>query len=148
MAAIFEKQYLVPADDENEANHVDNQVYLRWMNEVAIEHSAACGWGMENYVKQGSCFVVKSHFIEYLAPTFKGEKLLFMTWISSMEGKRSTRQYLFFKTSDSRPFMRAETQWVHADMATGRPVEIPEKVLSSFTTVSDAEVKARVSQLK
>jgi len=145
---IFEKKYKVPADDVNFMDHVDNQIYLRWMNEVAIEHSDVCGWGLQDYANIGSGFVVKNHFIEYLAPTFEGEDLFFLSWISSMEKCRSTRGYRFFKLPNFTPFMKAETNWVYVDIEKGRPMDIPAEVKSSFQAVSDGFLSQRIKQLK
>lgn len=141
MTGIFEKKYRVPAEDVNFMQHVDNQVYLRWMVDTAFEHSAANGWGVQEYINLGQGFVVKSHFIDYLAPAFENEELIFLTWISAMEGKRATRNYQFFKATDMSPLLRGETKWVFVDMQTGRPVEIPAQVNDSFSPVPVEEVQ-------
>lgn len=148
MAKIFEKKYRVPATDVNAMEHVDNQIYLRWMNEVAIEHSSLCGWTIQDYLNLGSAFVAKSHFIEYLAPTFENEELLFMTWVEDMDTRQSIRKYRFFKLPDYRPFLRAETKWVYVDMEKGRPMDIPDVVCRSFHVSSEATFQARLAELK
>jgi len=145
---IFERQYKVPAADVNFMKHVDNQIYLRWMNEVAFAHSGACGWAQDDYANIGSGFVVKSHFIEYLAPTFENEELLFMSWLSDMSDRKSTRHYRFFKLPDYRLFMRAETKWVYVDLEKGRPMDIPNAVRDSFTIVSEEVFKVRLEVIK
>ena len=37
--------------------HVNNREYLRWMEEIAVEHSAAQGWPMERYFAGGNAWV-------------------------------------------------------------------------------------------
>lgn len=148
MIEIFEKNYLVPASDENVMKHVDNQIYLRWMNEVAIDHSTAVGWGIEDYLRIGSAFVARSHFIEYLAPTFAGDELLFVSWISDLQKNRSTRQYQFFKLPDYQLFLRGETKWVYLNIDKGRPMTIPNEVKESFHAIPDTQVEMRLSEIK
>ena len=54
--------------------HVNNQEYLRWMEEAAIEHSAAQGWPLERYLSCGLSWYVRSHLIEYLRPALLGDR--------------------------------------------------------------------------
>jgi len=49
--------------------------YLRWMQDIAVEHSAAQGWPVRRYLETGTTWVVRSHFIEYLRPAFAGDSI-------------------------------------------------------------------------
>ena len=70
MPAVHARSLQVPAEAIDGNRHVNNLAYLRWMQEVATEHSAAQGWGMHRYFSAGVTWVVRSHFIEYLRPAF------------------------------------------------------------------------------
>lgn len=52
-------------DDELdvELGHVNNEVYLHWMNQAAAAHSAALGWPAAVYLNQGQGWVVRRHEI-------------------------------------------------------------------------------------
>jgi acyl-CoA thioester hydrolase len=123
------------AIDEN--RHVNNTAFVRWMQEVAIEHTSTCGWPMSRYFEAGATWVVRSHYVEYLHPAFEGDALRVATWVAGMDSPRSTRRYVFWRDGDNRPVVRAETLWVFVGLETGRPRTIPEDLASAFILVPD-----------
>ncbi len=117
--------------------HVNNLAYLRWMQEVAIEHSAAQGWPVARYLETGSGWVVRSHQIEYLRPAFLGEELTLFTWVADLRRQSSRRRYLFWREADRRVLATAETDWVFVDGGSGRPRPIPEALAGAFEVVPE-----------
>jgi acyl-CoA thioesterase FadM len=67
-ARVYSKRFAIPADAIDRQGHVNNLACISWMQDVAIEHSAAAGWPMERYLALGAGWVVRSHFVEYLRP--------------------------------------------------------------------------------
>jgi len=112
--------------------HVNNVEYVRWMQEAAIAHSLARGLSDDLYAELGSTWVARSHFIEYLRPSFAGETLLVETWIADFGRSRSKRQYRFLREADEVELARAETQWVYVSRESGKPLPIHERVLELF----------------
>lgn len=123
------------AIDEN--RHVNNTAYVRWMQDVAIEHSTTQGWPMSRYFESGATWVVRSHYVEYLRPAFEGDALRVATWVADIVPPRSTRRYVFWRDGDARPVVRAETLWVFVDLGTGRPRAIPDDLASAFILIPD-----------
>jgi acyl-CoA thioester hydrolase len=119
--------------------HVNNLAYLRWMQEVAIGHSSACGWPLERYQEARAGWVVRSHYIEYLAPAVSGDEIAVLTWVADMRRQSSRRKYLFWRAEGARVLARAETMWVFVDPATGRSRPIPPELRTAFTIVGDDE---------
>lgn len=144
MPDIFTRRFVVPAEAIDAQRHVNNLAYLQWMQDAAIEHSAALGWPMERYVRTGGGWVARSHFIEYLRPAFEGEALALHTWITSARGRSAVRRYVVVREADGAVLARAETNWVFVDLATGRPAPIPEELAADFPLVTEAEALARL----
>ena len=67
---LFTKTFLIPGDAIDELGHVSNLKYITWMQEIAIQHSAAQGWPVERYLQNGAVWVVRSHFVTYVRPAF------------------------------------------------------------------------------
>jgi acyl-CoA thioester hydrolase len=109
MPTIYTRAFQVPQEAIDNNGHVGNLEYLRWMQEVAIEHSTAQGWPLERYSREQAGWVVRSHFIEYLRPAFAGDHLSLHTWVTSMDRSRSTRRYLLLNTGDRGLVAKAET---------------------------------------
>ena len=140
---IFTKRFTVPAGAIDVQGHVNNLAYVGWMQDVAIEHSAAVGWPMRRYLELGAGWVVRSHFIEYLRPAFADEPLGVHTWVPRFDQRTTPRRYLFVRETDRAVLARAETIWVFVNLATGRRRAIPSELLESFDPVAeDAEVRA------
>lgn len=139
---IYAKRFPIPPDAIDVQGHVSNLAYVGWMQDVAIEHSAAVGWPMERYLELGAGWVVRSHFIEYLRPAFADEGLSVHTWVPRFDQRSTPRRYLFVRDEDRVVLARAETAWVFVDLATGRRRAIPAELLEAFDPVpEDAEVR-------
>ena len=144
MPRIYVKQLLVAADSIDVHGHVNNQEYLRWMEEIAIEHSSAQGWPMERYPNSGASWYVGSHFIEYLRPALLGDEIMVYTWVAAMTERNSPRRTLFVRNAGRRQILaRAETQWTFVDIRRGRSIPIPDEVRSAFEIVESEEEALR-----
>jgi acyl-CoA thioester hydrolase len=133
-------EFAVPPDAIDQQGHVSNLAYVAWMQDVAIEHSAAAGWPMERYLQLGAGWVVRSHFIEYLRPVFAGERLAVHTWVPRFDQRSQPRRYLFVRGNDRRLVAEAETRWVFVDLATGRRRPLPPELLDAFEPLPDEQV--------
>lgn len=140
MPAIYTRTFAVPHHAIDVNGHVNNLEYLRWMQEVATEHSAVQGWAVERYLSSGGVWVVKTHFIEYLAAAFEGDVLALHTWVADMRSSSSRRRYLFSREGAVQPVARAETLWVFVDARSGRARRIPEELRSAFTVPAEDEL--------
>ena len=148
MPEVHTRRITVGVDSIDAHRHVNNQEYLRWMQELAIEHSTALGWPFERYLASGASWYVKSHFIDYLRPAQLGDTLLACTWVSAMNERSSPRHTLFLRESDRQIVARAETLWIYVSLKTGRPLRIADDVRAAFPLVaSEAAALARLNSL-
>ncbi len=136
MPAIHIKRIPVEENSIDIHRHVNNQEYLRWMQDIAIEHSSLRGWPMERYLQGGASWYVKSHFIEYLRPALLGDTLLACTWVAAMGERSSPRKTLFLRASDRVIVARAETEWIFVSLKNGRPKTIPPGLRSTFQLIA------------
>ena len=139
---IYSKRFAVPSAAIDRQGHVNNLAYVGWMQDVAIEHSAAVGWPMDRYLTLGAGWVVRSHFVEYLRPAFAGDRLAIHTWVPEFTQRSTPRRYLFVREDDRQLLVQAETRWVFVDLATGRRRALPEELVAAFEVVPD-EAEAR-----
>ena len=141
MPRIYVKRLRVGEDAIDVHGHVNNQEYLRWMEEIAIEHSTAQGWPMERYLNSGASWYVRSHFVEYLRPALLGDEIVICTWVAAMTERESPRRTLFLRNAGHRRqvLARAETQWTFVDIHRGRAVPIPGEVRSAFEIVESED---------
>jgi acyl-CoA thioester hydrolase len=141
---IFVRDFTVPGAAIDVNHHVNHLEYLRWMQDIAIEHSAARGWPQERYQAARIAWVVRSHSIEYLRPAFAGDALSLLTWVADLRSRSSLRKVLVWRASDRQILAQAETRWVLVEVDTGRACAIPEELRSSFEVVSDRDEVLRL----
>src|SRR5438046_632241 len=77
-SAAFEMIVSVLPEDIDEQNHVNNTVYLRWVQEVATAHwrAVATADAQENIG-----WVVLRHEIDYKTPACVGDEVALRTWV-------------------------------------------------------------------
>ncbi len=138
LETIFRHEFTVPQNAVDQNGHVNNVVYVQWMQDIAVRHSDSVG-GTKAMSDAGATWVVRSHKIEYLCPAFAGEEVVALTWVSNVRRARSMRRYKFYRKNDRTLLARGETDWVFVDTQTGRPRKIPKTVLEVFTLVPEDE---------
>ena len=122
----------VAASDLDELKHVNNLVYLRWVQDAAVAHSAAVGLGMDWYLERGEIFVVRRHEIDYLRAAVEGDEVEVLTQVSETGPATAVRRTGIRRARDGEVLARAVTLWAYANLSTGRPVRIPDEVRNRF----------------
>lgn len=128
---VHREEFPVPPQAVDVNGHVNNVVYVQWMQDVAVRHSDAVG-GMRAMREAGGRWVVRAHRVEYLAPAFAGDRIRVATWVADFRRVRSLRRYRFERASDGHLLARGETDWVFVDADTGRPRTIPDSLRMLF----------------
>jgi acyl-CoA thioester hydrolase len=136
MQPIYRHKFTIREDVIDENGHVNNVVYVQWMQDIAVAHSNALGCtSMTRDV--GATWVVRSHKVEYLSPAFAGEEVEALTWVVNFRKVRSLRRYKFVRIRDNTVLARGETDWVLVDAETGRLRIIPEDVRGAFQLLTE-----------
>lgn len=111
----------VPQQAIDALGHVNNVVYVDWIQEVSKKH-----WDNKTTPEQREkvFWVVLSHFIEYKSACFAGEVLELRTWVDTVEGTRSERCVEIWRKKDKQLAVKARTSWCLVDAETKRPKRI------------------------
>jgi len=124
---IFDWKIQVKPEDIDELGHVNNVVYLRWVQEVATAHWRA---NETRVVTDKYLWVVLRHEIDYLKPALINDQIIGQTWVSSMEGAKSTRHVKF--TANGKDLAQAKTVWCLLDAISLRPKRIGDDISDIF----------------
>jgi len=135
---IFPFEFTVPDEAVDENGHVNNVMYVQWMQDAAVRHYEAMG-GRQLTIDLGATWVVRSHTVEYLRPVFAGERIKMLTWVANMRRVRSLRRYQFIRVENEELLVRGETDWVFVDIQNGYPRAIPPEVVNLFTLPSESQ---------
>ncbi|MCA1748404.1 MAG: acyl-CoA thioesterase [Parasphingopyxis sp.] len=127
--ASFSNTVTARPEHIDELGHVNNAVWVQWIQELAVAHwnAVSAPEHVDAYV-----WVVTRHEIDYLRPAFEGETVTGTTWIE--EGPTGARfnRYAEFAGEDGKAKIRARTTWAMIDRATGRPLRVPKEVAAPF----------------
>jgi acyl-CoA thioester hydrolase len=116
--------------DIDELGHVSNIAYLRWVMEVALEHSRVMGWAFADYEKFGAVFMVRRHEIDYVAQVTLGQTVSAETWVDVWRQASCIRKTELIR--DGKVVVRAATTWALISIGSGRPVRIPDHLREKF----------------
>ena len=126
----FEISVGVMPEDIDEQNHVNNTVYLRWVQEVATAHWQA----IASSEAQGEIgWVVLRHEIDYKAPAFLDDEIVLRTWVGKATRLTFERFTEILRRSDGQLLSKARTLWCPINAQTGRPVRVPLEVREKFS---------------
>jgi acyl-CoA thioester hydrolase len=135
---IYIDKVVIPDSALDENGHVNNVMYVQWMQDIARKHYDFIG-GTPLTLKLGATWVIREHKIEYFHPAYAGEEIVIQTWVANIRRVRSLRKYRFIRTSDGKVLVQGETDWVFVDAKTGQPLRISEEIVKVFRLVDDPE---------
>ena len=99
--------------------HVNNRVYLGWLEACAWAHSAALGFGEAKCIEMQRGMAVRNLNLDYLAACYEGDEILVANWLIANDGKlRATRRF--------------QLLYVCMNRSSGRPVRMPPEFLSAY----------------
>jgi acyl-CoA thioester hydrolase len=113
----------------DELGHVNNAVWVQWIQEVALGHwySVASAAHQAAYL-----WVVVRHEIDYLRAAVVGETVTGRTWVGETPRGARFDRHMEFVGEDGKVKVRAVTHWAIIDIAKGRPIRVPPEVIAPF----------------
>ena len=135
-ATPFDLTRRVEARDLDERAHVNNVVYLQWVQDAAAAHwSALAPEGAMGEI----AWVALRHEIDYLKPARLGDDVSITTWVGVADGLSFERFTEMRRTSDDVLLARARTLWCPVDSRTGRPRRVSAEVRARCSVPSQGE---------
>ena len=127
----FEMIVPVLPGDIDERNHVNNTVYLRWVQDVATAHWRAIA-SREAQATIG--WIVLRHEIDYKMPSTLGDEIVLCTWVGKATRLTFERFTEIRRKSDGQLLSQARTLWCPINAQTGRPMRVSAEVRTRFST--------------
>jgi len=125
----FELNLQVQAGDIDDLAHVNNVVYLAWVQDVAIAHWASLTTDED---RAALAWVALRHEIDYKAAAVLGDAVIARTWTGVARGLRYARHTDIIRASDGALLVQALSQWCPIERRSGRPMRLPAKMAAFF----------------
>jgi len=129
-AGRFELRVSVRPDDIDQLGHVNNLVYLRWVQDVAIAHWTAAADAAD---QAALYWVIARHEIDYRRPALPDDDVVLRTWVGAATRLKFERHTEILRSHDAALLAQARTLWVPMARATGRPTEVSDEVRLRFS---------------
>ena len=114
-------------EDIDAYEHVNNAVYLTWLDRAAWSHSAALGVPLERCVALRRGMAAQRIQIEYRRAAVRDDVVQVATWIVSTDGRlRVERRFQVRRSADGETLARARIDYVCINLDSGRAVRKPE----------------------
>jgi acyl-CoA thioester hydrolase len=126
----FELRFTVTPADIDELGHVNNAVYLRWAQELAVGHWRARASAVD---QERLLWVVRRHEIDYKRPALAGDEIVGRTWVGGATRRLFERHTELARASDGKLLVKALTFWCPLDAATRKPTDVSQTVRDHFS---------------
>ena len=127
----------VQPQDIDEYDHVNNAVYLTWLDRVAWSHSASLGVPLEQCLALRRGMAAQRIEIDYLRAAVRGDCVEAATWIVRADRKlRAERRFQIRRPSDGTTLARARIDYVCINLDTGRATRMPEPFARAYVVTA------------
>ncbi|TAD77527.1 MAG: acyl-CoA thioesterase [Sphingomonadales bacterium] len=129
MPNTFTRTYIAAPEHIDELGHVNNTVWVQWIQDMATQH-----WDAAARPEDRAAFfwVVVRHEIDYRGNVGLGETVQAETWIEGPAlGAKSHRRVEFVDAAGKR-LVSAATTWAMLDRASRRLARVRPEVLAPF----------------
>ena len=117
------------ASDTDELGHVNNAVYVKWVQDVGVAHWFSV---IPEEMKETHIWVCRRHEIDYRSNIAAGETVTAETWIDGLpKGAKSDRR-VDFRNAAGKVIVSARTTWAMLDKETQRLVRVRYDVIAPF----------------
>jgi acyl-CoA thioester hydrolase len=126
----FEQAIKVLPQDIDLYDHVNNVVYLRWVQEVSTSHWYSAATDDQ---KETIGWVVVRHEIDYLNPVRLGDEIIARTWVGTAEKNLFERHVEIIRDRDNKVIARARSLWCPIDLHSQRPIRVGADIYERFS---------------
>ncbi len=138
MSNSYTSSFTARAEDIDELGHVNNIVWLRWVQDIATAHWSAVAPAEQvaRYV-----WVVTRHEIDYRGNIIAGEQVAATTFIPDPPRGARFDRCVGFRNEEGRIIVSARSTWAMLERANGRPARIGADIVEAFRSVRGAPLQ-------
>ncbi len=133
MPLAFASTHQVLPEEIDEYAHVNNAVYLQWLDRIAWTHAAKLGTPLASCLAMRRGMAVRHTRIDYLEAALLGDTLLLATWLVACDGRlRCTRRFEILRLGDGKRVADAEIEYFCLESRYRQAVPVPAKFVELY----------------
>jgi acyl-CoA thioester hydrolase len=133
LPAAFTGTHQVLPEEIDEYAHVNNTVYLQWLDAIAWAHSAKLGMSLEQCLALRRGMAIRHTRVDYLDAALLGDELLIATWLVVCDGRlRCARRFEILRIADEKRVLDAEIDYFCMNLDTGKPIRFPRDFVDCY----------------
>jgi acyl-CoA thioester hydrolase len=129
-AKAFTRCFTAGEEHIDELGHVNNAVWVQWIQEVSTSHWAA----RADAGQQATLvWVVVRHEVDYHRPLLPGQTVTAHTWVADAASGAKFDRHMAFIGEGGVRHVTARTTWAMLDRASGRPMRVRGDIIARFS---------------
>ena len=145
---VFEEEITVSKNDLDELNHVNNVIYIHWVQEIAkiaeeelnkkikglnkLDGLLAISYSSSKEIINNYYWVLLEHHIKYINPALLDDKIRLKTYIEKTEGLKSSRVVEIYNVHNNKLLVNSKTLWCLINATTNKPCRITSEIRNAF----------------
>ena len=115
--------------DIDELGHVNNAVWVKWIQDIAVAHWEAVATAQQ---RAAYIWVVTRHEIDYRGNVGPGETVTGETWVPEPPKGARFDRHVRFTGADGKVKVEAVSTWALLDRETGRLLRVRPELAAPF----------------
>jgi acyl-CoA thioester hydrolase len=123
----FSHSFIVNSNHLDEQNHVNNVVYVQWIQDVAVAH-----WRnlVSRETQEKFTWILLRHEIDYKQQSFENDEITATTWVG--KATKVTCERFTEITRGETLLVKAKSLWCMIDSTSKKPAKISEEIRQMF----------------
>ena len=120
---FYEKKYIATSNEIDEYKHINNVVYVQWMQEVSNDHWLLL---IKDIPKPDYVWFVIRHEIDYKKQGALGDEVIVKTWVGETAGIKSIRHFEMHRGDVL--LVKSQTTFCLLDATSQKPKRITKEI--------------------
>jgi len=133
----FVIHHCAQASEADGYGHINNSVYLSWLDRCVWEHCEKIGLGPKFCRSIDRGMAVSRHQIDYLSSAYPGDEVMIANWVTFNDARlRCERKFQIVRINDGATLLRAHSFYISTRLSSGRPCRMPTDFIEGFAAIS------------
>jgi acyl-CoA thioester hydrolase len=129
---VFATQRRVLWQDIDQAQHVNNAVYVSYIEDCGFQLVKHFNWSQQRMRDEGFAILIRKHHVQYVQPALLDDELEISSYVYDVRRASATRYYAIKRVSDGALLAQVNSLGVWVNLKTGTPARWPEQFLADF----------------